>query len=340
MAWSISTYAGLRATGQPSNYRIAMFELCRAINEREEALGVSGGATNFYKADGTQGKFVSMAELEYLPCTGVNSLAELNMSRIQTAITAALGAYTEGSGDTAVWTNASMSADVGWNLSTPPVRVNQAAWWQAMQDALDRMIYPWGTWRPVAYASTIGRSETTAFHPTISDAWADRNYANINTLVVRGLEGGAGVAARANGGLIGTWNAGYCSSYGWKLEPGVSTFRVGGTSTRTDMGGGVMTAAFADYVIFGELLASNVAFAIGDDTGDITNADIEAFCEISTWSVGATGYVTATATIPGSSPLTEETDPLLDSDDRLGIIYCTEVRTYYDISAELTDQAA
>lgn len=339
MAWSIPTYAGLRATGQPSNYRVAMFELCRAINEREVALGTPGGVTNFYKADGSQGKFVSMADLENLPCSGVNSYAELNMSRIQTAIFSSLGAYTESSGDTTVWTVSSLSSAIGYNLNTAPTKINQASWWQAMQDALDRMIYAWGTWRPTAYASTIGRSETAAFHSTIADAWADRNYQNTNTLVVRGLKEGAGVAGEANGGLIGSWNAGYCSSYGWKMEPGVSVFRVGGVSQKNDMGGGVMSAAHADYVIFGELLTADIPFTIGDDSGDITNGDTDASCEISTWSIGATGYVTANATIPGSSPLLEETDPILDNDRRLGIVYCNNVRAYYDITSELTDQS-
>lgn len=143
MAWTINTYAGTKCTGQPSNWRTAMFELCRAVNERKVACGVA--VTQFRITSGGLVNAPTMAQLEGLRF----NQAKENLIAIQDAIVDMLEGFGpfnniffyEDDTFTTQWTVASMETDIGTNLSSEPIRPQEARFWQAQKDALDRMIY-------------------------------------------------------------------------------------------------------------------------------------------------------------------------------------------------------
>lgn len=141
MAWTISTYAGTRATGQPSNWRTAMFELCRAVNEREAAIAET--KTTWYKADGTTTADITMADLANIQFTGANNYAIQNLQDIQSAIVSLIGTglFTTARGGDTVYNLAAVEAAIDTDLQTDPIRANEARFWQAQQDALDLLIY-------------------------------------------------------------------------------------------------------------------------------------------------------------------------------------------------------
>lgn len=337
MAWSIVTYAGTRATGQPSAYRTAMFELCRAINERETAMGapITGlGLTTFYKADGTQTSNISMAQLEYLPCSGANSLAARNLEKIRTWITVTAPNYfTQGTGETPLVTESWLSTQVGYDLTQACPKVNDAAHWQALQDALDLLVYFYGTWNFTDSSFTGGGSNT---YTTISDAWTNRND-------ISASPGGAG--ARANAvSPTGSWRAQWASSYTWTITDGVDLFYPGGNTgsfpqTLSAPTGGTMTAAAADYLLGGTEIATGFGWSAAGDSGTFSNGGGSGSGSISTWAIGGSTSITFTASVPSTLPFNEETSATGDTTTRSAAVSLDEVRVYYDITSELTDQS-
>lgn len=173
MAWTIETYAGTYMGGQPSNARTAMFELCRAVNERQGAIGIT--KTLFRKANGSTVADLTTDDLAQIKCVGASSNAFLNLKSIRDAIISMVdaGYFLETSGGTP-WTKANLEADIGTDLDADPIRPQEARYWQAMQDALDRLIYA-SREVPSGFAynnqNYQGRSFTTA-----QDAWDDRRY--------------------------------------------------------------------------------------------------------------------------------------------------------------------
>lgn len=175
MPWTVPTYAGTYMGGAPSNARIALFELMRGVNERQGAMAIT--KTKFYKTDGTQASDLSMSDIQGIRATGVESNVEKNLKRVRDAIISMLdaGYFTEASGSAVAWTKSSMEIEIGADLDAGPIRPQEARFWQAMQDALDRMIY---SCREVDPDDTIGYD----FSPTwsknayvaLQDAWDAR----------------------------------------------------------------------------------------------------------------------------------------------------------------------
>jgi len=183
MGWSIPTYAGQYALGSPSKLRTGLFELCRAVNEREAALGFTDGdlnplgrITKFTKTNGTTAINVSMADILNLPCTGINSYAETNMKLISGRIKSLCPAFTTISGGTTPYTVSSLETAIGASLDNP-TRFNEARWWQACQDALDLLIHPWGYMARTS-RSTSGYTYTGSgiTHSTVAAAWSNRGH--------------------------------------------------------------------------------------------------------------------------------------------------------------------
>jgi hypothetical protein len=141
MSWAIETYSGQKMTGPSGGYRTAMFELCRAVNEREAAL--ARDKTVFFNNAGAPKADVSFAEMLGLKMSGADEPYVGNLEQIQTGIRALLngGLFTESSGYSDAWTIASMETAIGGSLSDPPRIPNDTAFLQAQKDALDRMIY-------------------------------------------------------------------------------------------------------------------------------------------------------------------------------------------------------
>lgn len=141
MAWSISTYAGLRVNGPVLNCRLAMFELCRAVNERQDSIGMT--KTLFYKADGSEASYISYSDLLGMRITGPSSKVGSNLERIQDSVKALVntGYFVTSSGGDTAYTLSSLETAIGTNLVSTPKRIQEARFWQAQKDALDLLIY-------------------------------------------------------------------------------------------------------------------------------------------------------------------------------------------------------
>jgi len=81
---------------------------------------------------------------------GEDSLFCQNLIRIQTAIVGLIETYkfmqdrgkpAGGYFEDQVWTLATVEAAIGTNLQTDPIKINEARFWQAQQDALDLLLY-------------------------------------------------------------------------------------------------------------------------------------------------------------------------------------------------------
>ncbi len=150
--------------GSPSAARVALFELCRAVNERQGAVGIT--KTQFYKASGSLASDVASADFAGIKASGTNSLAFRNMKRIRDAVVAMAnsGKFTTTSGGTTVATKADLEIAIGADLDADPIRPQEARFWQAMQDALDLLIYgKIDITGPSSYAGASMRRTATSF---------------------------------------------------------------------------------------------------------------------------------------------------------------------------------
>lgn len=168
MGWTVETFAGTRATGQPSNWAVAMSELCRAVNERRALAGsdlttfylpdyhpsTNPSAVSFYPtaeqlkgrfsgdntAFGVDGSFVrrNLAQISQ----GIKTLLRREAS---VGVPDFLGRFTVASGRSALYTPDSMETAIGYPLWSDPDLRNalSADYWQALKDALDLMIHLW-----------------------------------------------------------------------------------------------------------------------------------------------------------------------------------------------------
>lgn len=327
MAWSIPTYAGVRATGQPSNYRIAMFELCRAINEREAAIGIP--LSTFAIASGSPVSNPTMAQLENLRAF---TSGKANLNTIRTKIISMLGYFTVSNEYSSVWTTGSMSTAIGYDLTIAPVKVNQAAYWQAMQDALDRMTYIYGTWKITADSYTATHSDIQS---TVASAYSDRatNSGLPSSMPpVYSFAAGAQVTGPSN------WIATILSSATWTVGD-ANEFKPGDTyASFTINPTGTMSDAVLEYTTQGEKISGTIDCVMDGEAQTIGSGVVTYTKSTSVWTLETPRTITATATIPSSNPFVEESSEF-DFDKRRGITSPSKMHTYIDISAELTDQA-
>lgn len=141
MPWSIPTYADTYMGGSPSAARVALFELCRAVNERQGAVGIT--KTQFYKASGALASDVASADFAGIRASGTNSLAFRNLRKVRDAVVAMAnsGKFTQSSGRSSLMTKTALETIIGDDVDADPIRPQEARFWQAMQDALDALIY-------------------------------------------------------------------------------------------------------------------------------------------------------------------------------------------------------
>lgn len=340
MAWSIPTYAGVRATGSPSNYRLGMFELIRAVHEREIACGYDDSPllspTTFYKADGTLSSTITMSDLLGLPCSGPNHLAGRNLIKIRTAILSLASFFTETSGESDVWTTETLSTAIGYDLTQGPSKINDAAYWQAMQDALDLLLYPWGTrLRTLSFGSSGGYSDDFTYN-TISGAWGGRND-NANS-------GSLALAQAGIGNNPPYTIATYWGNYVVNLPaiPGPSgVLRLGNDFFKAvnDVSATIVQAKI-DAELGGGGIVTPFSGTVNGSSVTIDNGVAIETKSLSPWDMTIGTSFLVALTIPSTNPFDELSGP---SD--VGVRYAsitiplTAVRVYLDISAELTDQA-
>jgi hypothetical protein len=316
-----------------------MFELCRAINEREAALGFDGvglrlAPTKFRKPDGTLASNLSMSDLLNLPCTGPNNYALQNMIGITGWITGRCGLFTQSSGYSSIHTQSTLETAIGASLDFP-TRVNEARWWQAVQDALDLLIHPWGYMIRDNAFSTGADSEnsgTGVNHNTIADAWAALG-ANTATWT------GASPGAYANPGTSsGTWRAAVQPSV--NINYACDTVRYDGLGITDYTPTGTVISTRAIYSTSTAQLASSVDFEIDGNNVFVSGAVTDAEISVTPLSFTSDTTINVTFGTPISSPFNEETSAFGDSTPReVSLTLSQRAKIYFDIADELTDQA-
>lgn len=358
MPWTISTFAGLKANGIDSNWRVAGFELFRALNERQAAIGFA--KTQFYKADGSQASDVTYAQLDGLKTSvGAGGRAITNMTRLQSGITAMVtaGRFTVASGRSTAWSLATLEAAIGTSLHDAPDGPVDTRFWQAQKDALDLLIYAkqfvftssdltglddGGHLQNSAPPSPVPLPGSTPDF-TIEDAWADAL------------------------GAFPTYSSPYNCAWGghvyYQEITGYAPFIESGAEIRTPTSVYVPNGTFSgvltdvDFTVRASAHKDNLAVEWTDDlvyeigSGTLTLSPFiganqpytvaGAAADIAAFGAGGNCVVTLSHTPPATCPFTYTFGG--DYDHRNGgmsIGVGPYLATYFfDIAAELTDQA-
>lgn len=328
MGWSIPTYAGTRATGQPSNYRIAMFELCRAVKERSVATANSASSLLlFKKADGTFTDSPTMEDLYLLPCVGANCAAEYNLSVIQAYIVATVnaGKWMTTVDGTTPWTVESLEAEIGASLDRP-TRVNEARAWQAYQDAFDRMRYAKTTLVPtITDASYDGYSSDIATYITAQDSWDHRTD---------NVDGGSFYSSSPQ---ISVWWS--CITFGSLsgVRRAINGLGFGTTQTSpvSTLLGTLTNAEYSYTSNFKDTTVSSFSFKFGSDTIETTGSETATAPATPTMGTPIKANFSITTPEPSTVPFN-----IPPASSGWVAAKFNSLTVYHDISSAITNKAA
>lgn len=181
--WSVTNYEGQYAFGTSGVLTNAMFELCRAVNERQHALDVV--VTQFKDKDGNLGSDLELEDFVGMFVTGENNHFRYNCTQIMNWIRVAVAAgwfMEEPSASSTQWTPTSMMADIGLGTSWLsgfsayyPSNVCDYVFYQRCQEALNRMTYVVARNRydNTTAMDVIGTASDTGYS-TFATAWSNR----------------------------------------------------------------------------------------------------------------------------------------------------------------------
>lgn len=319
MAWTVSTYLHTNAMDDDTSpkWRVALFELMRAVNEREEAIGAYT-LTSFYKGDGTQASNLALVDLDGLVLTGQPT--ETNLERIRVFVTGSLGRFTTTVDGTTVWTKSSMETAIGSDLDASATRPLEARFWQAMQDALDRMIYAYTPLTPLVTDSGSTTSTADSGYATEQLAWDNRAEFVIST-----------PTPGAGWGVI-QWFSGFRSNVteftdlDFRLSPGTDPVTVLGT----------ITDSFYEYTsTFEKSDIASLDFDISSDSISISSSGSSAAAATVTAGVA----LSKTCSVDTAEPSTVPFSGVTGFDPGRMVIQITSLKIYHDLSSILTDQA-
>lgn len=308
--------------GSPSNARVALFELMRAVNEREAAVGMT--ETEFFKADGTEAANLVVGDLENIRVTGEDSFAFQNLSRIRVAIIAliATGLFVEQDTWSDVWTKASMETEIGIDLDSDPQRPQDAQFWQGIKDAIDRLCYIKVTKTMVPYS---GLDIATRGYATVggSGRWAsawdhreDEDFSGNNAVPQSGFY----VVQPFSGDAYGLVRSG-----------------VVGARYETASYVGVISESYYHYqASFGSYIGPDFDALIGTETFIVTTNDV-GYRLTSDISIGVDTYIDAelVTTPPGTLPFESGGSPSGGSVS----VAILDIVIFIDLASVLTDQA-
>lgn len=331
MAWTVPTYSFQPALGEPSNVRTCMFELIRGIRERRTVKG--GTHASFYRANGTlSNAAMTMDHLYKIPVSLVNA----NLVRIQDAIVDLLDttptavadedAFFEDDTFSDAWTLATLESAIGTSLHDEPTRTLEARFWQAQQDALDRLIY--------IKLATTDLFNATGFQvksgtsgSSVQDAW-DNMIADTPSTTSASLTMGA-TRAFAGGG-----SAGVVDNGGYNLN----TTGMQGTLVRaayplrwTGTNSNYFTGDFACHI-------GNTAITF---PGSASFPFIEVDADLTDIDYGTATVIPASFdSIPASVPFSIPAPPSGSRASNVTLFVTgVIVALYIDLSSYLTDQA-
>lgn len=158
--WIIDDFTNLEMSGEDGGWTTVMFQFCRAVNERQVAIG--GTPSTFLTGSGSAVSFPTMEQLKGLKLTGVNSPYARNIAGIVTSIRQLLygipsgsdprgwpGYYTPEMNSVDQWTIADFNDAVGFKLLSegwPDLtdrfeRQTQTEYFTAIKNALDLLIW-------------------------------------------------------------------------------------------------------------------------------------------------------------------------------------------------------
>lgn len=144
MGWTYPAYEGLKATGDPSAYRVALWEMIYALKQRNTAIG-GLGTTTFKRADGSNvsSDSITFADLEDIKQPGAISNFKTNLQRLHNWIRSSADRFTVASGRSASLTISDLETNAGLWPFAPQAgdKWQDYTFWQGCQDALDMMIY-------------------------------------------------------------------------------------------------------------------------------------------------------------------------------------------------------
>jgi len=332
MGWSIPTYDGIAAHGRPSNLRLAMFELIRAIDERTLALAQQSQFGWWVAASSSSSQLApTFDDLEFLKCTGNKTggttananKAYRNMVLITDRIIDMLdaGRFVTASGGSTKYTQASMESAIGTTLEYP-VSVTEARWWQSVQDALDLMIYAWSELTPMFGESGIGQSFP---YSTTDAAWSNRaTPVGIPNASVSALSAGWQVRSTGGGTYVSVIGSG--SSREFHLS----------SLWDTELLGVVEYAEYEYTSRWDDYTGSDFEIAIDSDSINVTGA-ASSTAACTPMAIGT--VITKTSTVTTSEPSTNPFDPSGSNDIGFVGIAITGLNVQHDLSTILTDQA-
>ena len=331
MAWSHETYDGLYALGPDGVLKTALFELFRAVNERQEALSLT--KTQWYKGSGGQAADLSLSDLTGL---FLGNEHRINLQRLYSAIRTLTPFFNVTSDALTMWTVESLETAIGASL-TPPIigqRVMDKSLLEVAQAALDRLTL-------ITIQATLGVSETAG------TAIRSGSYASGDPFPPDGELDTAQDAWDARD----KYSAAY-SSAAWSAS--VSHYYQAIVNLEYSASESTPPARTVDFSTFGRTMTPGSTWYTFSVANSFTNGFDYTFSGVSETLAGSTAATTVTHS--GSLlSLTEEHELALSVADpgTIGIpghstpppsfntgasISLSQCRAVIDISSELTDQ--
>jgi len=331
MGWTVPTYSGVKATGTVSNWRQAMFELCRGINQRQAAIATT--KTQFYKEDGTLGSDLALSDFLDMRISG-SLLVYNNLEKIRGAVNALVGTgkfVTTDGGDT-VWNTGTVATAIGHTNTDVPDKATEAQFWQIQQDTLDLLIYCKFKDTVVNSTATLDiRSHFPATATTPNAAWTDA------------------LADSPTSAAVGPGNEGVRHTLGFNgtVYTAAIADNVQGGWVYLDYGG-ALTKFYYDYYVYDDagsigtdlpsidIMVNSTTFASGVAYGSSGHKriDRELGANVDLDITGGTTYVNYTASHPSTAPWTPPNGP---SDSKFVVIDAMTI--YTNLTSALTDQA-
>lgn len=329
MAWTTATYAGQWAYGANGVLKTALFELCRAVNERQDCIGLT--KTAFAKADGTSGTDLALSDFTNMFTSGPTSepFAQ-NCRAIMAAIKAMRPYFCPASGIDTPYTLSELETAVGLGtFLDEPRKANDPLFFQQCQDALDLLIYAQisGTFSILGALVKERRANTVVDtdREVVWDSAAAATPTNPAT---------SGIVVSYEYSLFAGGDYSACEIFNEFESASINLTGKEGVITAAQYRGQLRCPSGEDYGGSMTAYIGSTSFSGTVAPGDTQN--ITQTADETEMTIGAITDVKVTCDIPATCPL----DPLVSSGDEARVEFAPlGWVAYIDIAAELTDQA-
>lgn len=329
MAWTTPTYAGQWAYGANGVLKTALFELCRAVNERQDCLGLT--KTSFAKADGTPGTDLVLSDFTNMFTSGPSSQPfAINCRSIMAAIKALAPRFCPTSGIATPYTVGTLETAVGLGtFLDEPRKANDPLFFQQCQDALDLLIYAQASGSfSILSALVKERRANTVVDTDREVVWDSAAGATPTNPAFGSIQVFYEYALFAGGDYSNCVIANEFESASINLT------NLEGVITAAQYRGQLKCPLGADYGGSMTAYIGSTSFSGTVGIGDTQN--ITQTADETEMTIGGITDVKVTCDIPASCPL----DPLVSSGDSARVEFAPlGWVAYFDIAAELTDQA-